>query len=141
MRRRDGDAMRSREKPNMFAVLPVTETEHMIVGAFVDDEVKVMTPYQCVVLEDREAEPSPEIHPWEPQVTLLVTREVNGHVERVGIVIVGPLNLDGVHVSSYGTSSTGLANDVIQLSELKGPKVAMQQLWRQKAEERTICLS
>ncbi|KAK8108053.1 uncharacterized protein PG998_010066 [Apiospora kogelbergensis] len=136
-----GDANRMWGEPNAFAVLPVTETEHMVVGASVDDFVEVMKPYLCLILEEAKLEPHPPPDMESQKATLLVMREVNGHMERVGVLETGETTFDGVHYSTYGVSSIDLENGIMKLSDLEGPKVVMQQLWRQKAEERTICLS
>ncbi|KAK7947951.1 uncharacterized protein PG986_008837 [Apiospora aurea] len=131
--------------PEMLAVLPVTETEHMASAAFIDEPVEMMTPYPAVILKEYEPRKSLSIPEGQSEpssrATLLVMKRLDDHFERVGIVTVGPLTpYADMGPVNLGLCSADLTTGNAQLSTLAGPNRLTQQKWRQHAVKQTICL-
>ncbi|KAK8862727.1 HET-domain-containing protein [Apiospora arundinis] len=136
------DVRRCWREPRMFAVLPVTETAHMVVSAFVDDDIELWKSYSSVILSDENETDEDGLLPSGKQrAKLLVLRTVDGHFERVGIVKTGSIGLDDEEPMHYEVSSADISNKIVNLKPTKGPGPVMEQLWRQKAKQQTICLS
>lgn len=130
--------------PDVFAILPITDTEQMVCATFIDHTVEMMTPYPAILLEHCERERDPFFAGGEfiidSQATLLVVRETDGHFERVGLVKVGQvIPFTNLGSMTCGFRSTDHLNGTVELSRLE-PTCVMQQKWRQNAEEKTICL-
>ncbi|KAK7977235.1 hypothetical protein PG988_004725 [Apiospora saccharicola] len=130
--------------PEVFAILPITGTVHMVCTTFMDETVEMMTPYPAILLKEHthyKYSTHEEQLLSAPKATLLVVRETDTHFERVGLVKVGQLVPFGDRGSMpCGFSSSDLSKDVVELSQLADPIPLRQHKWLRNAEEKTICL-
>ncbi|KAK8077135.1 hypothetical protein PG996_003305 [Apiospora saccharicola] len=134
--------------PDFFAILPITDTEHMACAIYLDSAVDMMTPYEAILLEASDEvgnsnfeDPPPSV--WDPWPKLLVMKKTEDHFERVGLVIVVqlvPSEYRYCTSGGLGFRSTHLSNGAVELLPLECPIPLTEQKWRKNAEKRTICL-